>query len=112
MSSGDLAVGQEVSLELVFGIRSWSGRCRDQLQELRLRNARRQCTRAVIAADHAAWDADHGGHTPLGIERTINDASAQLTVNGERVSHSGGRFAANVALQEGHNAIVARAVTA
>ena len=50
------------------------------------------------------------GSTPLAIEGTINDASATLTVNGAAVSHSGGRFAANVALVEGHNAIVARAL--
>ena len=52
------------------------------------------------------------GSTPLPIEGTINDASATLTVNGAPVNHSGGHFAAQVALQEGHNAIVARAVNA
>ncbi|HKQ11862.1 MAG TPA: hypothetical protein VJT80_00410, partial [Steroidobacteraceae bacterium] len=40
------------------------------------------------------------GSTPLPIEGTINDASATLTVNGAPVSHSGGTFQANVALQE------------
>jgi hypothetical protein len=49
------------------------------------------------------------GSTPILVEGTINDASATLTLNGAVVSHAGGLFAANVALNEGHNAIVARA---
>jgi hypothetical protein len=49
------------------------------------------------------------GATPLAVDGTINDASATLTLNGVPVGHSGGQFHANVALGEGHNAIVARA---
>lgn len=50
------------------------------------------------------------GSTPLAIEGTVNDSAATLTVNGAPVAISGGRFQASVALTEGHNAIVARAI--
>lgn len=50
------------------------------------------------------------GSTPLAVEGTINDPSAELTVNGVSVTQSGGSFSAQVALSEGHNTILARAV--
>ena len=50
------------------------------------------------------------GSTPLTIEGTVSDADASLTVNGVPVTNSNGKFRANVALTEGHNSIVARAV--
>ena len=50
------------------------------------------------------------GSTPLPIEGTVNDATATLTVNGAPVSINAGKFQASVALAEGHNAIIARAV--
>jgi PKD repeat protein len=52
------------------------------------------------------------GATPLTVEGTLSDAAATLTINGVPVSHSGGTFHANVALIEGHNAIIARATNA
>jgi hypothetical protein len=50
------------------------------------------------------------GVSPLPIEGTVSDSDAVLTVNGAVVTHSGGQFSASVALDEGNNTIVARAV--
>ena len=50
------------------------------------------------------------GSTPLSIEGMVSDSTATLTVNGAPVSISSGHFQASVALEEGHNTIVARAV--
>jgi len=50
------------------------------------------------------------GASPVSVAGTINDPSAVLTVNGVTVSHTNGSFQASVQLEEGHNAIVARAV--
>jgi len=50
------------------------------------------------------------GASPLAIEGTINNPDAILTVNGISVAHSNGGFAANVALDEGHNTVLARVV--
>ncbi len=50
------------------------------------------------------------GSTPLPVEGTVSDGSATLTVNGAPVSISAGKFQANVALSEGHNTVIARAV--
>lgn len=52
------------------------------------------------------------GSTPLRIEGTISDPAATLTVNGAVIAQSNGKFGAQVALVEGHNSIVARAVNA
>lgn len=50
------------------------------------------------------------GATPIEISGTIDDPLARLTINGIEVAHSGGAYQANVAIEEGHNAIVVRAV--
>ena len=50
------------------------------------------------------------GSTPLTIEGTVSDPDANLTVNGVPVTNNNGAFKADVALTEGHNSIVARAV--
>ncbi|MBR9911256.1 MAG: hypothetical protein GYB33_12985 [Gammaproteobacteria bacterium] len=51
------------------------------------------------------------GASPLAITGTLDDPSAALTVNGVVVTADAeGNFSANVALQEGHNSVVARAV--
>jgi hypothetical protein len=50
------------------------------------------------------------GSTPLLIEGTVNDSSAVVTVNGAPVTVPNGTFQASVALTEGHNTIVVRAV--
>lgn len=51
------------------------------------------------------------GSTPLPIQGTVSDRTAALTINGTPISISGsGTFQASVALAEGHNAIIARAV--
>lgn len=50
------------------------------------------------------------GSTPLAIEGTVSDSSAVLTVNGAPITLSNGKFQASVALQEGSNTIIARAV--
>ncbi len=55
------------------------------------------------------------GSTPIEVQGTVDNVSGPLTltVNGAPVDvGAGGAFSASVALQEGHNAIVARAVTA
>lgn len=52
------------------------------------------------------------GASPIAITGTVSPADAVLTINGIKVAHSGGEFSAQVALQEGHNTVVARAVTA
>ncbi|QSP95537.1 carboxypeptidase-like regulatory domain-containing protein [Marinobacter salinisoli] len=49
------------------------------------------------------------GHSPLTVRGTINKEDAILTVNGKEIAHSGGQFVADVALEEGHNTIVASA---
>ena len=50
------------------------------------------------------------GSSPVALTGAISDPAATLTVNGVPVSHSGGVFSANVALQEGANTIIARAI--
>ena len=50
------------------------------------------------------------GVSPIEVTGTIDDPDAMLTVNGVPVIHSGGTFSASVTLEEGHNAVVARAV--
>ncbi|MHB8744266.1 MAG: carboxypeptidase-like regulatory domain-containing protein [Sulfuricaulis sp.] len=50
------------------------------------------------------------GSTPLAIEGTVSDSSAVLTVNGAPITLSSGKFQASVALKEGSNTIIARAV--
>lgn len=50
------------------------------------------------------------GSTPLLVEGTVTDANAQVTVNGAPVTVPNGKFQASVALTEGHNTIIARAV--
>ena len=50
------------------------------------------------------------GSTPQAVDGTINYPDAVLTVNGVTVAHNGSTFHADVALTEGHNTIVARAV--
>ncbi len=52
------------------------------------------------------------GASPVRVAGSIDDPNATLTVNGVPVSHSGGAWQINVALEEGHNTIVARAVDA
>ncbi len=52
------------------------------------------------------------GSTPLAVSGTISDPDASLTLNGVPVSHSNGEFQGLVALEEGLNTIVARAVKA
>jgi hypothetical protein len=53
------------------------------------------------------------GSTPIEVRGTVANAKGPLTVtvNGAPVTLNGGAFSASVALQEGHNTIVARAVT-
>ena len=110
VSSGDLAAGQEVSLELVFGIRSGPVDVEISFKTSGYATPGGSAPEPLSLQITRPGTQITVGSTPLAIEGTINDASAQLTVNGGAVSHSGGRFAANVALVEGHNAIVARAV--
>lgn len=50
------------------------------------------------------------GATPLAIQGTINDPEATLTVNGVTIEHNNGSFSASVALEEGHNTVLARAI--
>ncbi|ODS23863.1 hypothetical protein AB835_06435, partial [Candidatus Endobugula sertula] len=50
------------------------------------------------------------GSSPATITGTLNDDHAALTVNGVAISHNGGTFTANVALEEGLNDIVVRAI--
>ena len=50
------------------------------------------------------------GASPIAIQGVIDDPAATLTVNGVPVTHSNGNFAANVALEEGHNVILVRAI--
>lgn len=52
------------------------------------------------------------GATPVQVTGTVSDPGAQLTLNGAPVATAGGGFQAPVALQEGLNTIVARAVDA
>ncbi|WP_396643040.1 carboxypeptidase regulatory-like domain-containing protein [Methylomonas sp. 2B] len=52
------------------------------------------------------------GHTPQTVKGTVNDPSAQVTLNGAPVTNNSGSFQADVALEEGHNTITARAVNA
>jgi len=51
------------------------------------------------------------GASPVQISGLINNANAQLTVNGVPVSHQNGQFTAAVELTEGFNTISARATT-
>ena len=52
------------------------------------------------------------GSSPLQVSGSVSDPQATLTINGMAVSHSNGLFSAAVAIEEGHNSIVARAVSA
>jgi len=49
------------------------------------------------------------GYSPLLVQGTISKTGAILTVNGKEIPHSNGQFSAEVALEEGHNTIVASA---
>lgn len=51
------------------------------------------------------------GSTPLQVRGAISDDNATLTVNGVPVSPTNGGFSAAVSLVEGHNTILARAVS-
>ncbi len=50
------------------------------------------------------------GATPIEVAGTIDDPDAVLTINGVVVNHFAGVFQADVALEEGHNTVIARAV--
>ena len=50
------------------------------------------------------------GYSPITVTGTVDDGATALTVNGVAVEQSGGAWAVDVALQEGHNTIVARMV--
>jgi len=52
------------------------------------------------------------GASPSMVSGTIDDPEATLTVNGIPVNHAGGNWSVNVAIEEGHNSIIARAVDA
>jgi hypothetical protein len=52
------------------------------------------------------------GHTPQTVKGSVSDAAAQVTLNGAPVTNSNGTFQADVALEEGHNTVSARAVNA
>ncbi len=52
------------------------------------------------------------GSSPLTIQGSINDPAAVLTVNGAAVPHDNGLFEVQVALEEGHNTVLARAIAA
>ncbi len=51
------------------------------------------------------------GTSTLEVNGQVAPTSALLTINGVAVNHTGGSFNASVSLQEGHNTIVARAVS-
>lgn len=51
------------------------------------------------------------GASPVEVSGTINNAEADLTLNGVPISHQGGTFTAQVELTEGFNTVVARATT-
>ncbi len=51
------------------------------------------------------------GASPIAVQGTISDPEAALTLNGVAIEHTNGSFSANVALQEGHNTILARVVS-
>jgi len=51
------------------------------------------------------------GASPIAIQGTISDTEAALTLNGVSIEHTNGGFSANVALQEGHNTVLARVVS-
>ena len=50
------------------------------------------------------------GHSPVAITGTVDPSATALTVNGLPVTIENGAFAAEVAVEEGHNTIVARMV--
>jgi hypothetical protein len=50
------------------------------------------------------------GSFPIQVTGTVNSPTAVITVNGVPVSNQSGVFAASVALKQGHNTVVARAV--
>lgn len=50
------------------------------------------------------------GHSPVAITGTVDPTATALTVNGLPVTIENGAFAAEVAVEEGHNTIVARMV--
>ncbi|MBD9358865.1 carboxypeptidase-like regulatory domain-containing protein [Methylomonas albis] len=52
------------------------------------------------------------GRTPQTVKGTVNDPKAQITLNGAPVTNNNGSFQADVALEEGHNTVSARAVNA
>lgn len=51
------------------------------------------------------------GASPVEVSGTINNADAQLTLNGVPIAHQGGKFKAAVELTEGFNTIAARATS-
>ena len=52
------------------------------------------------------------GASPIDVTGTIDDPNAVLTLNGVPVTHSNGTFSASIALQEGANTLIARAIDA
>lgn len=50
------------------------------------------------------------GHTPQNVQGTVSDPAAQVTLNGAPITNNNGTFQADVALEEGHNTVIARAV--
>jgi hypothetical protein len=52
------------------------------------------------------------GASPVQVSGTINNAQAELTLNGVPISHQNGDFTAQVELTEGFNTVVARATMA
>lgn len=52
------------------------------------------------------------GASPVQVSGTINNAQAELTLNGVPISHQNGAFTAQVELTEGFNTVVARATMA
>jgi hypothetical protein len=51
------------------------------------------------------------GASPVQVSGTLNNAQANLTLNGVPISHQNGAFTAQVELTEGFNTVVARATT-
>ncbi|MCJ8321325.1 MAG: hypothetical protein MJK12_16925 [Colwellia sp.] len=51
------------------------------------------------------------GASPVQVSGTINNAQAELTLNGVPINHQNGDFTAQVELKEGFNTVIARATT-
>ena len=49
------------------------------------------------------------GHSPLTVKGTINRPNATLVINGNSVTHTSGKFEAQVTVEEGYNTIIASA---